>query len=176
MLYATESTPNALTSAGILMNNPPTEQEESQMAYVLEEITPDDVQKIIDDAATNSDLDWQQKLKLARVRNIFPTSWAIDRERGHYLFKAPFILIDEVEAKPFYLFAYGRMYVFRWLALTRFNLFIDEKVLLPPEELLRIQHELILAFQCHGTRGNHPSSMHMESINFVPKPTNLTEV
>jgi hypothetical protein len=175
MLYATETIPDALTSAGVLMNHP-TKQEESQMAYVLEKLTPEDIQKIIDDAATHS-AERQRWLGYARKDGKFPESWAIDRERNHYLFEGPFLFAHEVEARPYYVFVYGRMYIFNWVTLTQFDFFIDEHVLPLPEDLLRIQQEVVLALQCHGTGGSgYSQPVPAEQINFVQKPTNLTEI
>jgi hypothetical protein len=85
-----------------------TKQEERQMAYVLGKITPEDQQKIIDDAVPRV----RKYLGYAQKDGKFPTSWAIDRERNHYLLRGPMYFREDVY-HPYHIFAYGRMYLFR---------------------------------------------------------------
>jgi hypothetical protein len=91
MLYATESTPNALTSAGVLMNNPPTEQEESSMAFVNERISKEDFEKYglqkINSAASSWTIDRDNDIWLSWIRNSGdPREPGEDRSKSYWNF------------------------------------------------------------------------------------------
>jgi hypothetical protein len=140
------------------------------MTYVLEKITPEDQQKIINDA--NPRL--REYLCQAQRRGKFPTSWAIDRERNHYLFRGPMFFREDINY-PYYVFAYGRMYLFR-RNTPEDSFFFDEKEPSPPEELSRVQAEVELALPCHGSRGDHPRNMKISRVDFVPKPARFRQI
>lgn len=81
------------------------------MAYVLEEITAEDIEKIINDAPSNPRR--QGHLLTAKKYSAFPDTWAIDRERNCYLLWKPMQRREESFDRPYYIFALGRTYQIR---------------------------------------------------------------
>jgi hypothetical protein len=155
-----------------------TKQEESQMAYVLEKITPEDQQKIIDDADPRVKKYLRRALEDWKDENdsfgVFPRSWAIDRERGHYLFRMPRYFREDTY-NPYGIFVYGRMYLFRQVHVWNY-FFFDEKEPSPPEELSRVQSEIVAALLCHGLDVTIVMLDGLVRVNFVPKPAGFTPV
>ncbi|GHU12872.1 hypothetical protein AGMMS50225_21720 [Betaproteobacteria bacterium] len=132
------------------------------MAYVLEEIAPEDQQKIIDDA----DAYKKSLLICAQKDGSFAKDWAVDRERNHYLLMAPAMMPEDTFAPPYYIFTEGRMYLIRRNGWWGYRFFFDEKNLPPQEEMLRVQRETELAFRCHGSYGKSPRSEIIAEMNF----------
>ncbi|GHT87185.1 hypothetical protein AGMMS49960_01010 [Betaproteobacteria bacterium] len=136
------------------------------MAYVLEEITPEDQQKIIDDA----DAYKKSGLIYAQKDGSFAKDWAVDRERNHYLLMAPTVTGEDIGVPPYYIFTEGRMYLIRRNGWWGYRFFFDEKNLPPQEKMLRVQRETELAFRCHGSHGESPRSEIIAEMNFFIPP------
>ncbi|MDR3353182.1 MAG: hypothetical protein LBO00_09350 [Zoogloeaceae bacterium] len=144
------------------------------MAYVLEKIAPEDLQKIISDA----DAEKQSRLRYAQKEDqkaltsyrYLPTHWAIDRERNCYVLMAPKSMVRYSGGQPYYLFSHGHMYKFRRAGICGFQFHFDGRITPPAEELLRAQQEFELALRCHGTHGDDGLSCHenVANITFLP--------
>lgn len=79
----------------------PANEERNEMVFVLENITPEDQEEILRDAADAPDI--QRHLLYAKKLNDFPKTWAIDRQRGCYLIFAPRHMREDSWDIPIYL-------------------------------------------------------------------------
>lgn len=147
------------------------------MAYVLEKITLEDLQKIISDADPEKQSTFlyaqREEQKALTSYRYLPTHWAIDRERNCYVLIAPLgaeMACSCSYGQPYYLFSYGHMYRFRRSGICGFQFHFDERITPPEEELSRAQQEFDLAMRCHGTHGDNSLPYHgsVASVTFIP--------
>jgi hypothetical protein len=78
------------------------------MAYILEKITPEDQERIIAEAV--DDPPTQKDLIHARSCGALARTWAVDRERGYYLYFAPRLVREDSLDHPFYIRVKSGMY------------------------------------------------------------------
>jgi hypothetical protein len=142
--------------------------EERSMAYVIEEITPEHLQKIINDAGPETERGkWLARAQDAGFLTIGKRYWAVNRECNHYLLTAPSQAPrEESGLRPYYFFAYGKMYKIRRNGHGGSEFFFDEKDLPTEDELLRVQQEIGLAFDCYGSSGR-PKRDEISNIRFI---------
>jgi hypothetical protein len=123
------------------------------MAYVLAEITPEDQERIIQDAA--SDPGTQKHLSFARSCNAFAKTWAVDKERGCYLLFAPRLVREDSETQPFYIRVHGALYRIECDGLPFIRMRFSDKRL-PVSLLHEMLDEIKAAVAVYGQWGEGP--------------------
>ena len=124
------------------------------MAYVLENITPTEQEKIISDAEGHpSD---RNSLIHAKDHQEFPSTWAVDKERNCYLLTAPVGTREEVTNRPYFFFWDNKLYKFFREGWFGHNFRFKEEIASSDAFLITLQSEIALAFAVYGESGRGP--------------------
>lgn len=126
------------------------------MTYALEKITPEDKEKILQDAS----LDAAKKADLMYMNGQHldnpSMTWAVDRSRNCYMFYAPTIVRQETMRQSYYIFFTNTWYEF----YTENNFFNDVGIVgaatLSEPSLTELQNEITAAFAVYGRYGQGP--------------------
>lgn len=130
------------------------------MSYVLENISKNDREKVLNDARHDSLRYGVLEYAIRARMNEFPGVWAIDRARDSYLYRAPSVVREDSTKMRFSFFYEGIFYdVF---VPIMFGNEVDIKCSKEMFETLRL--EISSALSVFGRGGNGASSMD-ESID-----------
>lgn len=124
------------------------------MAYVLEPITPADIDKMISDTAGTPRT--QGDLIIAKTYRGFPETWAIDRNRNYYFLGKPMPSLEQLFDRPYCIFARGQMYTIRVEGRGN-RVYFDGENLPPAHLLAEVQDEIKAAFIVYGRWGTGPT-------------------
>lgn len=130
------------------------------MPYLLENITLQDQEKIINDAIRDELK--HGSLMRAREWGKFANTWAVDRGRDCYFLLAPILVREEAMDRPYYAYIDGQMYKIKRVGWTQ-QVYFDEQNLPSGPRLLEIQEEVRNAFAVYGEWGQGP-------MNQIGKP------
>jgi len=123
------------------------------MTYVLEQITPEDQERIIAEAV--DDPPTQKHLIYARSCGSFARTWAIDKERGYYLFLAPRLMREDSWENPFYIRVKSGMYRIGSQGQIGYRMRFSERRF-PVSLLHDILDEIKAALAVYGAWGEGP--------------------
>lgn len=123
------------------------------MSYVLQEISREDQKRILRDAAVNSSA--KHHLTYAMNQDQFPDKWAIDLERGIYLFFAPRFMREDSWSLPLYFHINDRFLMICSEGTPGYRMYLSEGID-GEGQLNEILDEIRDAFSAYGMWGEGP--------------------
>jgi hypothetical protein len=131
--------------------------------YVLEKISIEDKKKIIANAGEQNDT--FNLLVSADRENVFPESWAIDRDSGHYLFSAPIMVRSDSLDRPYFFNFNGKLVCFS--SEGQDGVWFKFNSDLTTENRSLIIEEIESAFAVYGRWGSGPLNKRGKPTFFV---------
>jgi hypothetical protein len=124
------------------------------MTYVLEQLTHADQEKIILDATGN--VQAKGSLVSAIKRQDLVKKWAINRDSGHYLLRAPATIKQDTDDRNYYFYFHGWLYMCGIVGWFGSEAFVEDYA--KPLGSLRSEFELDIkaALATYGVFGDGP--------------------